>query len=1526
MNSTLKKCIVPTLILSILIIPYLLLPEKVVGLDSHTNSSSEFLITKFTKAIESINITEIQEHVRVLSSFGSRVSGYEGNIEASEYITEKFREYNIQPYGADEGFFEYFNITVPIDHGSYIILEDGTRIDAYMFWPNLVNPCPYKSPPEGDKLVYIGTGDVAEYENIDVEGKFVLMDFNSRWLLRIALAYGAKGAIFVPKDLQSLYRPDAEQKILFIPALFPRLFVFPEDGEKIISLCLSNENREAKIFVYANMTWEMRTVRNIVGYIRGSDPELSKEAIVISAYYDSWSVIPKLSPGATDSLGIAVLLNLAKFLAKNPPSRSIILLATTGHWQSAWGAREYIERHFDEIGTKIVMFISMDLASDSDSIGVYARGASYPFTYPQVMNPRYSWLISKLFQEYLPIIRMTIKDESFGRTFIDGILLTHPSYIQAVPPYDPAASTLYGGIPLYYSSWWRSFGLIFDADPFVSACYGSGFTFHTSNAFRLYQRTPYDIYENINFDNVYKQAIFIFSSIWGLANEPKISLYLNPSRVRDDWGYTTLTVVPSTYNMITAYWDPVNATTHPDIWDDIIVRVSTLSGGGVAAAGIPAAGGGAGTIGGLIGGGIAAGGIEVITKIDREGKAVIHGLKPFVPVIVDVFVVNRTNGRIEWSTDIGVFQAPGGKMVTMSTSQQTKILCIFPCASIFVVSAYNPIDFRLIPSIMIYEARSHGPMIRQNFLQFDTDFAAFIRPGIETEILFSMGERFPIAVLNNNTCGYVLRQGESIVLGPKAIAENLYYITDSRYNVLRSYQTYAPTMEIYRNFAFTDFQTLTSATKLAKNNLLYGYSYATWASTLMTYSSVMDLIWQVLATLSFFFLISILTALIFERLIFNYEGPKRLIMIVFLFLLAQVAIFFLHPGYSIATNAFVSLLSVGTLFIVLPLIVFIVSEALSSARELRRKIVGLHFAEISRSGMIAHSFSTGLRLMSKRRFRTILTTVSLCIIIASITAFASATMAPLLIRGEGHVKPPYEAILLRKMPWATMPEEVYLYVKSLIGEKGIVAPRAWLYAPPHPIGVAGQVTGQTWIIFSPLARTRIAAFLALSPEEVEISGIDKLLIEGRFFLENEIFVCILPNTIAERLESELGKPIDVNSYIDIWGLNLRVVGIIDAEALTRFTDLDEEWITPADITTTQPAAPPHYTGDMIIIIPYELYTRIAFPSSIMSIAIKVFDKSIVESLAIGFAYKTAFDVFYGLNEELHSIRSRQLIQVIGLSHLFIPIIIGSLTTLSLMLSAVAERRREIQIYNAVGMSPSHIMQMFIIESLSYAMPAATIGYLSGILYTNILIRLGAFPQDLYPNFSSFIILIVLAIEIAMIISAAMYPSLSLSRIAVPSLARRWKVTKPTGDTWVIPLPFTALEGEVDGLLEYFREYLTGYSLERYGTFYTESCDYQGEITEKGDRIKKLIAHVRLAPYDLGIEQNAIMIGVCKADGEIYTFELNLQRIRGYRDQWITSNMPFIDAIRKQWLMWRALPPSEREKYIRRAKERGINYD
>ncbi|MFQ6095290.1 MAG: FtsX-like permease family protein, partial [Candidatus Bathyarchaeia archaeon] len=385
------------------------------------------------------------------------------------------------------------------------------------------------------------------------------------------------------------------------------------------------------------------------------------------------------------------------------------------------------------------------------------------------------------------------------------------------------------------------------------------------------------------------------------------------------------------------------------------------------------------------------------------------------------------------------------------------------------------------------------------------------------------------------------------------------------------------------------------------------------------------------------------------------------------------------------------------------------------------------------------------------------------------------------------------------------------------------------------------------------------------------------------------------------------------------GLTLNVVGIIKTTALTDFVDLDNEWITPIDTTVQQPTSPPHHPAQRNIIIPYQLYARMAFPTLVMTIAVKPFNTSEIPQLAEEFALKTVFDVFYGIGETTYLIRARQWIQLMGATQIWIPIIIASLTILSLMLGNVSEREGEIKIYNAVGMSPSHITQMFLVESLSYAAPAVVIGYLGGILSTVILIQMGLYPVGLYPNFSSLIIVVIMGIDIAMVLSAAIYPALLLSKLAVPSLTRRWKVAKPKGDLWEIPLPFVATDRETNGFFEFFREYLMSYSLERYGTFHTLSISFHSETKPPREIVKRITARMRLAPYDLGIEQDASIVGVCK-EADIYRFILSIQRIRGYRDQWITSNRPFIDTVRKQWLIWRALPPSEREKYIERAKD------
>jgi len=276
-------------------------------------------------------ISNILDSIKVFSGFGSRVMGYEGFYEAAKYIAEYWKSLGFKVR------MENFTATAPIVKSSKIRIElpNGTIFEgnAYPLWPNHINPCPYSSPPEGDRLVYVKEGLPEDFKGVKSRGAFVLMDFNNRWYWKNAILFGAKGVIFLEPEetvaLQSL------QKVLSVPVNFPRLYVVGKTASVLKSLFTTQS--EVRVWIDSKMVWENREVPNIIAVVEGRDPKLKDEVAVIGAYYDSWSIVPQLSPGATDSMGISFLLEFSRLLAKTPPKRTLWLVAFAGHYQGLMG-------------------------------------------------------------------------------------------------------------------------------------------------------------------------------------------------------------------------------------------------------------------------------------------------------------------------------------------------------------------------------------------------------------------------------------------------------------------------------------------------------------------------------------------------------------------------------------------------------------------------------------------------------------------------------------------------------------------------------------------------------------------------------------------------------------------------------------------------------------------------------------------------------------------------------------------------------------------------------------------------------------------------------------------------------------------------------------------------------------------------------------------------------------------------------------------------------------------------------------
>ena len=108
---------------------------------------------------------------------------------------------------------------------------------------------------------------------------------------------------------------------------------------------------------------------NVIGMIKGADPALKDEYVVLTAHLDHTGVNQKLvdqgkdgiNNGAMDNAaGVAVMLEVARSLAANPPKRSVIVLAVTAEEKGLLGADYYAHYPTTPI-EKIVANVNLDM-------------------------------------------------------------------------------------------------------------------------------------------------------------------------------------------------------------------------------------------------------------------------------------------------------------------------------------------------------------------------------------------------------------------------------------------------------------------------------------------------------------------------------------------------------------------------------------------------------------------------------------------------------------------------------------------------------------------------------------------------------------------------------------------------------------------------------------------------------------------------------------------------------------------------------------------------------------------------------------------------------------------------------------------------------------------------------------------------------------------------------------------------------------------------------------------------------------
>jgi Zn-dependent M28 family amino/carboxypeptidase len=1441
-------------------------------------------IFDYQTLVSKISLENIKAHVSYLSNLGSLVPGYFGNIEASQYIYDKFSKFGLLNVSYDE-----FNLTIPIDYGAHLTIlsrnGENKSIPLYIFWPNVV--ALGKTPADGivGKLVYIGDGSLREMDGKPINGNIILMNINSQYNWINAAKFGAKAVIFVQSQTT---RQELAMKVLSVPFNFPRLLIKEDDANYLLYLLEKEQNLTVKL--NADMKWETRIVRNIMGYIKGT--MYPDKFFLITSRYDSFSYVPALNPAAQDSISPAVLLEIARFFANNPPKYSAIFVAFAGTYFNLAGSRHFVKKYmierYDTFGKNVVMILNFDINAYGKNLAITSYQGD------EGGMPAYIDISS--FVKFENQVQKNI-EERLGKLFsIDKSTMSPKMATVAGEGYGSNMGSFFP--PLDHGSFSR-----------ISVPSLSWVTAHTM---RVNYGTWQDTIEKINFENLKEQLEFLFSSFYTFLNTESIfPEIISPWTVTYGKIGQWIEVKIKIAEYKEGWYQPVlNAILafKPENWFNNLNNP-----------------------------------IYTIYVADKSGDVEIYGLSQGINAHIEGYVIDSETGDIIYGPDKGKYafrhfeeKLPGLFDLSLPRFIDLGYLTIFRCSSIVLFDLEDPyINSRpLVPTtLLVNDMRSHSAPDHYNVAeQYDYSgtslsiIIVFFQPNVPIEIMLNK-EKMPLMLikdLSTNSYGE-----QSVVFFPTfKSAKQMYEINDERLRTLiESGFSLTSALDKHNEASILLKE---AASFLEQMNYAASYSKVAEALCLVrdNYVVLRSTIESAAYTTPFFSLLMAPFAFIMERMIFEKKGIKRLIMLLIIFSVVAIGLFTLYPGFKLSADPLTVVLVSVIIILSLPILGVIINGYVNLIKGLRRKILGEHYfrLEISKSFLV--SFDTSVRYLKRRKIRSFLVLFSLVLILSFIIPFVSFSPSPLIkaiILSEENI--PYTGILIKYQKWGAaggdpfrtgLSSKMIEQIIEMFRENNVnatVAPRAWRFHEGLLYGLyAQQANVRAITLFAGSAQYDVYGILGLTPQESKVSGIEKHIIEGRWFLPTDKYACIITNTIASKLNIY-----KLPALINLWDLPLTVIGIVSDESLDSFMDLDGEKITPLEFRTPNPNNNIHMPAKETLIIPYSLALSLGMcgyrglETMTKSITIRIESSELIEPIALVLFERFRLPTYFTVNKKIFYLYEGSVYSPLGLEQKIVPLLLAYLTIFNVLLASIYERKRDIETLALVGLNPLEVSFIFLYEATSIALIGGILGFVGSCVLMHISVFLPLPIQQL--DYTSVINALILGMIIT--ISSSIYPSITASKLVTPSAERKWKpMTSPIGDKWEIPLPFIfERDEEIAGILAFAHEAVKDHTSEQSELFFTKKF-YFSVKSDIEEPVKALVIEdASISPYDLGVKSDILLVAKKDAKTAKYSFTILLLKKAGKMADWMTFSPRIADLLRKQILLWRGLREEEKKKYI-----------
>ncbi len=1433
--------------------------------------------------------TGLNKHISYFSSLPERISGSESCLKAANYIETSFRSCGIKKIAKEK-----FNVVIPVQE--FASLTAGNEnIPLEAVWPNSIRTS--TTPLEGivGNLIYCDDAGLKSVSGKNISGNIVVMEFNSGNLWLDIASLGAKAVIFIePLDTS---RAEAEKKFVSVPLNIPRFLLKRQYAEKIRNLAA--ENKQACLT--AKISWKGKDSYNIYGILEGNDPGLKKEIIIIQGFYDAISVVPTLAPGAESSCGISVLLELADYFAKNPPKRTVIFLATSGHFQSMKGISSFISQHMrgsphvksklsEPIDAKFVF--CLDLTSQSDELGLWHN--SYEFLYQRFLAPFAKKLIETAKKEC----------KKYG--------------------YNEEQSVINGVSPEKGIGWTNFLPEVIrtDGEQVVLAGYPA-ISFITVNDSRRYIDTPYDTAEKIQISNLQKQFNLIKKMISLALNDPEF-FSGSELNLKDRFCILTANVVRFDPKKSFIPSEPIKGAL-------VLPRRQYMAGYTVpyqkSFFGVRS---------------------DIVEKTDENGEADIIGCPMGSGFLLQAYSIDEHSGDIYMAPDYG---ANGDEQypnrVGLDTFNKRWMIVLFDCKPINIIGLIDPQYLTPINRLDVFDLSNSLPDAYSYFLEtFDSPpwqwssysescGVVFAKPGSYVKIA---GESGPLGIrlllLNSEATTQSKEKAEGLgfPVSTTDVIKDLQYqaakdmiiLDEYRVSNFKRYNIRNERLEILQQQSKGFLKQAETARKTLNWQDFLSYSRQSQAIESRAYPDVKNTANDVIKGIIFYFLLLLPFAYFGERLFFGFPKlEKQIAGMAFIFILIYLIMRFVHPAFKLTEAPELILLAFIVLVLSIVVIGIITSRFEQQMQELKRESAKVYESDIGRITATATAFSLGVANMKRRKIRTVLTGITLVLLTFTVLSFTSIKSYMRFNQILKPNKPLYQGVLFRDRLWNPLQEVAYNYVVDDFSGHGIIAPRYWFINKELENKTAIEIKNKSNFCY-------ISGLLGLAPAEKDITQLDQCLIAGSWLTDQDDEVVILPDKIANSIgitSDDVGK-----TCIIIFGRPFLVKGIFDSEKMSKIKDLDDGFLTPVNFASL----PSNELSKLKMEQQAQIYSSVEklesfihiepsnipivsvkavkdFKGTLQSVAVRFYKDENVEELVESFISKLAAILFVGHKDKVVVYSSIGLTSFSGLSNLIIPILIAAMIVLNTMLGSVYERLREIGTYSAVGLAPTHIASLFLAESVVFAVLGAVGGYLLGQMVTKFLIVTG-FLQGLTLNYSSLSAVFATIVIIITVLLSTVYPARKASQMAVPDVTRRWVLPEPTSDIWIFEFPFTVSEVEVVGLATFLTEYFNSYQDVSIGNFYTNGAKLLAEKTPAGKYTYIIATNIALSPFDLGVTQQVKIIMSALGQYNFYTINLEITRQSGETSDWKRLNRRFLDGIRKQFLVWRTISIQIKKDY------------